>query len=170
MKKADIRYEVTELAQMSTTLREANEDEEVSSYLMHIYYNMCDLTFEPDYANSAEEIIQCIDTYMDNDVSKAKREVLSKLEALIEKMQEDMQKLEETSQMQAVCEEIRATCSNVASIISREAKTAWKDVGETIKAQEMPECTEAIAEVKKIPKRFKRNLKKGIKKWLKEDE
>lgn len=170
MKKEDIQYEVTELARLSQKLQTANEAKDIVAYLMPVYYNMCDLMSESDYADTAEAIIQCIEKHGEHDAFKAKEEVLHELNALIERMHADLQKPEETTQMQAVCKEIKDLCGNVASIISREAKVAWEEAGKTIKLQEMPECAGAIADMKKIPKRFQRNIKRGIKNWLKEDK
>lgn len=171
MKKEDIQYEVTELARLSKKLHEASRKEEIMAYLMNVYYNMCDLLTEPDYSEDAEAIIQCVEWHdAEQDAFKAKDEVLGKLESLIEKMNEDFQKPEESGKMESVLKEIKEVCVNVAGIISHEAKVAWDDAGKAIKAQEMPECAGAIAEVKGIPKRLERNLKKGIKKWLNEDK
>lgn len=171
MKKEDIQYEVTELARLSKKLREASRKEEIAAYFMNVYYNMCDLLTEPDYSEDAEAIIQCVEWHAaEQDAVKAKDEVLGKLESLIEKMNEDFQKPEESGKMESVLKEIKEVCVNVAGIISHEAKVAWDDAGKAIKAQEMPECAGAIAEVKGIPKRLERNLKKGIKKWLNEDK
>lgn len=170
MKKEDIHYETTELVRMIKNLQNANQTEEITTYLMPVYYNMCDLLSEADYADAAEKIIQCMEKYGEENLFETKQEVLRQMQALIERMQEDLQKLEETSRMQAVCKEIRKVCSNVASSISHEAKVAWEEAGKTIKQQEFPECAGAIADVKKIPKRFERNLKRGIKNWLNADK
>ena len=131
MKKEDIQYEVNELARLRSKLHEANEAEEITTYLMNIYYNMCDLMSEADYADAAEEVIQCMEKYGENHVLAARKETLGKLNELIEKMHEDMQKPEEPSQMQTICKE-------------------------------------AAVELKKVSKRFERNLKKVIKSCLKE--
>ncbi len=170
MKKEDIQYEVTELVRLIQNLQNANAEADITAYLMPVYYNMCDLMSEADYSDTAEAIIQCMEKYEEQDVSKAKEEVLCELQALIERMQEDLQKPEETSKVQSVCKEIRDVCNSVASIISHETKTAWEEAGKAIKQQEMPKCAGAIADMKKIPKRFERNLKRGIKNWLKKDK
>ncbi len=170
MKKEDIQYEVTELARMIQNLQDANTAADITAYLMPVYYNMCDLMSEADYADAAEAIIQCIEKYEEQDISKAKEEILGQLKALTERMHEDWQKPEETSKVQSVCKEIKDVCSSVASIISHEAKAAWEEAGKAIKQQEMPECAGAIADMKKIPKRFEKNLKRGIKNWLREDK
>lgn len=170
MKKEDIQYEVTELDRMIQNLQGAQMTASITAHLMPVYYNMCDLMAEADYADAAEAIIQCMEKYENQDISKAKEEVLRELKALIERMQEDLQRPEETSKVESVCKEIRDVCGSVAGIISHEAKVAWEEAGKVIKQQEMPECTGAIADMKKIPKRFERNLKRGIKNWLKSDK
>ncbi len=168
MKKEDIQYEVTELARISNYLRFVKQEEAVKARMLQLYSDMCDLMAESDYSDAAESIIQGIEMYNKHKMSK--EEVIGKVEALIEKMQEDLSKPEETSKIGTACKEIRTVLGNVAGIISREAKKAWKDSEESLKAKEMPECAEAIARVKKIPKRLEKNLKTGIKNWLNEDE
>ena len=170
MKKEDIQYEVTELARMSKNLHEASREQEITAYLMNVYYNMCDLLTEPNYAEDAETIIQCVERYAEQDIFKARDEVLSKMKSLIERMKDDFQKPEESGKTEAILKEVKDVCVNVAGIISHEAKVAWDDAVKAMKAQEMPECAGAIAEVKGIPKRLERNLKKGIKKRLNEDK
>ncbi len=105
MKREDIRYEVTELTGFSRDLDQAETKPDIDSNMMRLYYKMNELLSEPEYANSAEEIIQNIESYQEGNMSKQK--VVHSVTNLIETMQKDFLNQPETGFKKSIYEKIR---------------------------------------------------------------
>lgn len=282
MKREDIRYDVTELTNISRDLGQAEVKSDIDSNMMRLYYKMNELLSEPEYANNAEEIIQNIESYQEGKMSKRKvvysvtnlietmqkdflnqpetrskksvyekireydskkgeenkmnknnpNEIIAQLKAIRSNLEvtEDFQEIEmymrrlteiavvmrdmesaqnmrkyithyymnkldmegllvrldefiESFQIEAqsrseseaettvgdVCEEVKNVCVNAWNIMRKEAGTACRDIGKTIR-EETPNCATAINYLKETPKRAEKAIKSGLKKWLFSDE
>jgi len=166
MKKNDIMYEVTELLEIKSYLS-GEDQEEVAAAIIRLNGNMNDLLSEAEYSDAAERILEVIDGYECHDNTRG--DVIRMVQNLISTMQEDCKKRDKAEEFKEMQDEVKAVCGEVASVIRQETKAACEQISEAIK-RETPKCSGALAELKGLPRRAEKSLKRGIRNWLKDDE
>lgn len=150
-----IKHEVTELTNLSYGLRNSENQSDIESNMLRLYYKMNELLSESEYAEAAEEIIQNIELYQENQLTKS--EVINKVTELIEKMQGDLREQEKLSNSKSMYEQIRAyepkkgeennmSKNNVTEIINQ-LNTIRATLGVTEDFQEIEMCIRRLIEI-----------------------
>lgn len=165
MKEQTIKEFVHELRKIKNRLMETEDLAESEAYLRRVTEIVVLLRGK----DSAEQMRTHIMHYYMNCIDKA--ELLNHLEEFIELLKKEAEANGESVDeptVSGICAEVKDVCANVLGVFCKEAGTAYKDIGRTIK-EGTPNCVSTIQYLKEAPKRAEKALKGKLRNWLMSD-
>lgn len=157
-----IKEYVLELRKIKSRLLETEDTAECEAYLNRLTEIIVFLRDK----DSAERMREHIMHYYMNRMEKA--ELLEHLGEFIQELKQEAEadgEMVDEPTVTGMYSEVKDACVKVFGVFRKEAGSACKNIGKTIK-EGTPNCVSAIQYLKKTPKRAENTLKEKLRNWL----